>query len=248
MLPGALIVQQIQQARRSDEQCVRGRLTKLTVDYVQVLVLLLRLRQCCGHPALITKDFDTDSLDRDAIKTAKEEEEAPDDLDDLTAALGGVDLGPKQKRCSACDDPIDAGDVCGQCRDRLAAFEGMVTSTKISEMMKILDRTPSGVKTIVFSQFVGMLDICAAFCKARGIKFVRYQVRESAVSAADRQGNMSADARIEALTKIRTRTSYTVILCSLKVRDHSSDLAESTVRRAWPQLDELLASQCVLGS
>lgn len=49
-----------------------------------------------------------------------------------------------------------------------------------------------------------MLDICAAFCKARGIKFVRYQ------------GNMSADARVEALTKIRTRASYTVILCSLK--------------------------------
>jgi len=179
-------------------------------------VLLLRLRQACGHPALITKDFDTDSLERDAITSAKEEGEANDDLDDLAAALGGVDLGPKQKRCSACDDPIDAGDVCGQCRNRLAAFEGMVTSTKVTQLMKILDRTPEGVKTIVFSQFVSMLDICAAFCKARGIKFVRYQARNAAGQELIEQGNMSADARVEALTKIRTRASYTVILCSLK--------------------------------
>lgn len=133
---------------RADDRSKYNKRGDLMSNYVQVLVLLLRLRQACGHPALITKDFDTDSLDRDAIKSAKEEADG-DDVDDLVSALGGVDLGPAQKRCSACDDPVEKGDLCGQCHSRLAAFEGLVTSSKISEMMKILDRTPEGIKTIV---------------------------------------------------------------------------------------------------
>jgi len=56
-------------------------------SYVQVLVLLLRLRQACTHPALITKKLDADIMEKN-IGVSGSEKDAMDELADAFGSMG----------------------------------------------------------------------------------------------------------------------------------------------------------------
>ncbi|KND04287.1 uncharacterized protein SPPG_08811 [Spizellomyces punctatus DAOM BR117] len=82
-----------------------------------------------------------------------------------------------------------------------------LTSSKIEEMLRILDQAKKEApedKTIVFSQFTTMLDLCEDALRRKGYKFTRYD------------GTMSADQRDASLNKLKNGAQTTILLVSLK--------------------------------
>ncbi|KAE9405481.1 hypothetical protein BT96DRAFT_915973 [Gymnopus androsaceus JB14] len=159
-------------------------------NYMSVLLLLLRLRQACNHPSLVSKDYkeDLDAVDSRAAK----KNSADVDADDLVAAFDQLNVSKKVQSMhyrvcfhsltsvntanktldGHCDDcAIIAIKSREQSRDRPA-------SAKIRKLLDILlevgARSDGTEKTIIFSQFTTMLDLIEPFLKENGIKFVRY--------------------------------------------------------------------------
>ncbi|OCH84032.1 hypothetical protein OBBRIDRAFT_799429 [Obba rivulosa] len=190
---------------------------EMTKNYTGVLVLLLRLRQACNHPSLVSGDY---KKDKEAVepRAAKNDD---DDADDLADALAGMGLS-QIKRCQLCQEELTSDNTgedgaCLGCTDiaanarrkSLNPSSGLPPdSTKIRKILELLDdietRSEATEKTIIFSQFTSMLDIIEPFLRAEGIKFVRYD------------GSMSKIERDAALEKIRSSSSTRVILISFK--------------------------------
>ncbi|KAJ3041272.1 hypothetical protein HDV00_009665 [Rhizophlyctis rosea] len=262
-------------------------------NYTNILVLLLRLRQACCHPSLVSKDFEkaapedvenaavdvndhvTNVLNelKPEIKSRLLEEdlramECPVCLDTITDGVilntcGHVycqecltahsNANPNldaRKTCPTCRGEIDLGSTIpiakflshfaaevatekvkvkqeedggnGKGKGKGAAdlddddlledmkldpHEDWITSTKIDRMMAVLQDTRKnhpGEKTIVFSQFTGMLDMCEVPLKRNGYSFERYD------------GSMSAVDRDIAVRRLATRNDTTVLLVSMK--------------------------------
>ena len=72
----------------------------LARSYTSVLVLLLRLRQACNHPYLISKDY---VCDKEAVDPQAAKGRDLDDADDLADVFGqmGVSSGRKCQMCQA---------------------------------------------------------------------------------------------------------------------------------------------------
>merc|ERR1711939_661990 len=85
-----------------------------------------------------------------------------------------------------------------------AQLATIVTSTKITHLLKILSKEIEQHKFIVFSQFTSMLDLIEPFLRQRGFKFTRYD------------GSMRNDMREASLSKLRNDKNCRVLLCSLK--------------------------------
>ncbi|TFY74691.1 hypothetical protein EWM64_g9322 [Hericium alpestre] len=67
-------------------------------NYTHVLVLLLRLRQACNHPSLVSKDY---KADRDAVESRPAtNNKDDDDADDLANLLGATTIS-NTKKCQA---------------------------------------------------------------------------------------------------------------------------------------------------
>lgn len=77
-------------------------------------------------------------------------------------------------------------------------------STKIIELLSILEKETDDHKVIIFSQFTTMLDLIEPFLHKAGHRFVRYD------------GSMRNDAREASLHQLRTNSRIRVLLCSLK--------------------------------
>ncbi|KAL5520694.1 hypothetical protein ACEPAF_2696 [Sanghuangporus sanghuang] len=185
-------------------------------NYTSVLVLLLRLRQACNHPSLLSKEF---SLDRDVVEPqVTKDEKSVVDADRLADLLGQMDVSSTRK-CLMCQQTLGSsyGKYCSDCesiasrsrRKSLAAGSEKTPpdSAKIRMILKILRRihdNSTGEKTIIFSQFTSMLDLIQPFLQNRGYKFVRYD------------GSMRTDQREESLRIIREDKSTTIILISFK--------------------------------
>ncbi|KAF8314018.1 hypothetical protein DL93DRAFT_1101779 [Clavulina sp. PMI_390] len=220
-------------------------------NYTSVLVLLLRLRQACDHPALLSKDFvkDLDALDAKPASTqGDDDDDDKKEVDDLAGLMDNLGIGNAVK-CSICMSELPrgwkGGSECEDCQETVAKVsrrksllvhqtkkKNVVldsddeaedstlppTSTKIRKMLEILEaiyqrnkgqrdeegnRIPSE-KTIIFSQFTTMLDLCEPFLTDAGIRWTRFD------------GSMKAEAREEALNKVRNDKKCRVILISFK--------------------------------
>lgn len=188
--------------------------------YTSILVLLLRLRQACNHPSLVSEDY---KKDRDAVEPKGGNSQGDDDADELADMLGGLGLS-QTKRCQFCQTELTSsnkgsGENCDDCEDvvkksRRKSLVGgpnhdlPIDSAKTRKIMELLadidKRSESEEKTIIFSQFTSMLDLIQPFLKAKGIRYVRYD------------GSMNKKQRDESLETIRTSTRHRVILISFK--------------------------------
>ncbi|KAI0922976.1 hypothetical protein AcV5_009827 [Taiwanofungus camphoratus] len=188
-------------------------------NYTSMLVLLLRLRQACNHPSLVSEDY---KKDREAVepKGAKDNDDDDEDTDDLVDRLAGMGLN-SLKRCQLCQTELGSAngskDTCDACvalvtksrRKTVDANSDLppdsAKTRKILEILQEIDgRSEGGEKTIIFSQFTSMLDIIEPFLKAEGIRYVRYD------------GSMNKGQREDALTTIKESRKTRVILISFK--------------------------------
>ncbi|KAJ4361464.1 hypothetical protein N0V95_001881 [Ascochyta clinopodiicola] len=80
----------------------------------------------------------------------------------------------------------------------------LVPSTKIRQLLQILEKETPEHKVIVFSQFTSMLDLIEPFLKRADFSFTRYD------------GSMRNDLREASLQKLREDKRTRVLLCSLK--------------------------------
>ncbi|CAA7266240.1 unnamed protein product [Cyclocybe aegerita] len=186
-------------------------------SYIGVLTLLLRLRQACNHPILVTKDYknDSDALEPKAVEKGKDDHDL--DADDLIAAFGQMGV---VKKCAMCTIELHSSNTGEEpwnthCRDCVPlaiqaerAERERPSSAKIRMVLKLLrqvdKRSGSSEKTIIFSQFTSMLDLLEPFLSEQGIRYVRYD------------GSMAPKDREAALDKIKTHDSTRVILISFK--------------------------------
>lgn len=100
--------------------------------------------------------------------------------------------------------------------DEEAQLSTMVTSTKITHLLKILGKEASEHKFIVFSQFTSMLDLIEPFLRQKGFKFTRYD------------GSMKNDLREASLSKLRNDKNCRILLCSLKCGSLGLNLTAAT--------------------
>ncbi|KAJ7217158.1 SNF2 family DNA-dependent ATPase [Mycena pura] len=188
--------------------------------YIGVLVLLLRLRQACNHPCLVSKDYKTDI---DAVdpkpknpSSLGSSEAADVDGDDLAAAFGALNV--TTRKCQVCMLEMDsrnmaAGEAyCLDCEPLALQAkmedEDRNSSAKIRMVLKLLreidERSDGEEKTIIFSQFTSMLNLMEPFLREAGVRYVRYD------------GSMKPQDREAALTKIKNSANVKVILISFK--------------------------------
>lgn len=80
----------------------------------------------------------------------------------------------------------------------------LTPSTKIRQLLSILEKETPDHKVIVFSQFTSMLDLTEPFLKRQGYNFTRYD------------GSMRNDLREASLHRLREDKRTRVLLCSLK--------------------------------
>ncbi|KAI0768279.1 SNF2 family N-terminal domain-containing protein [Trametes elegans] len=186
-------------------------------SYTHVLVLLLRLRQACNHPALINEDY---KKDQDAVEPkSASQNENEDEGDDLAGMFAG--LGISRKPCQLCQTPLTPSntwkdDICVGCEDVYKAARRKLAdptsdlpphsskTRKIVEILREVDARGEGEKTIIFSQFTSMLDLIEPFLRHERIKFVRYD------------GSMNKVERDGALEQIKNSATTRVILISFK--------------------------------
>lgn len=187
-------------------------------NYTTILLLLLRLRQACNHPSLVTKDFakDVDAIESKSVPVSTQDADEGDDLADMFANLGIV------KRCEVCQAELNATNTasgtkrCHDCnktltlqnqRMRAQAGDLPPSSAKVRKILEILEEIShrdDKEKTIIFSQFTSMLDLLEPFLTEAGFRHVRYD------------GRMNQKQRELSLAKIRTDESIPVILISFK--------------------------------
>ncbi|KAF9453312.1 hypothetical protein P691DRAFT_658741 [Macrolepiota fuliginosa MF-IS2] len=182
--------------------------------YISVLLLLLRLRQACNHPLLVSKDY---KKDLEAVESHASKKDSEADADDLVAAFGQMGVTRKCQMCTMELNSRNAGEGkwSGHCVTCIPLAEKAEraelerpTSAKIRMILKLLrdidERSDNEEKTIIFSQFTSMLDLIMPFLKEKGIRFVRYD------------GSMTPVDREAALAKIRDSVDVRVILISFK--------------------------------
>ncbi|GAA5878782.1 hypothetical protein JCM1840_007244 [Sporobolomyces johnsonii] len=115
-------------------------------NYTQVLIKLLRMRQACNHPALVTGH--TSSDDREALEPTPEPvgsssiTAASSSKDDLSALLGSMSLStPIATSCALCQKPTPSIDesYCAACAAEMSKYKRLTFSTKIRRTIKILE-------------------------------------------------------------------------------------------------------------
>ncbi|KAL1915829.1 uncharacterized protein VTP21DRAFT_6217 [Calcarisporiella thermophila] len=166
-------------------------------QYINMLCLLLRLRQACNHPLLI-------------LKHAAEAEESVEAEAGMEAEAALTKKG-SGRTCIICLERISnpAMSYCSTCQSQFAPWikSPPTTSTKILRLLQVLHETHTkypGAKVIVFSQFTCMLDLVEESLKKEGFIYSRYD------------GSMSAQARERSIEMLQTRAEVTVMLVSLK--------------------------------
>ncbi|RSL85689.1 hypothetical protein CDV31_016524 [Fusarium ambrosium] len=92
----------------------------------------------------------------------------------------------------------------------------VLASSKIRELIKILQAEVKEHKFIVFSQFTSMLDLVEPFFRKERFSFVRYD------------GSMKNDEREESLRRLRGDPKTRILLCSLKCGSLGLNLTAAT--------------------
>jgi SNF2 family DNA or RNA helicase len=140
----------------------------------------------------------------------------PIKLDSDSESGSGSGSGSEQDSDSDSDSNSDVEDEIQSGSDEEARLATIISSTKITHLLKILGKEAAEHKFIVFSQFTSMLDLIEPFLKQKGFKFTRYD------------GGMKNDLREASLHQLRNDKSCRVLLCSLKCGSLGLNLTAAT--------------------
>nr|CAD7443687.1 unnamed protein product [Timema bartmani] len=131
----------------------------------EILVLLLRLRQLCCHPSLISSMLDRDNCDTDCIEGADE---------DLVSALGRLGLENREEVSSSSRPSIDQ-----VMKDNILSSSNPVfNKDRVSSKMKLLLETlqvkvfDTKEKAVIVSQWTSMLELLAQHLRSQGVSCV----------------------------------------------------------------------------
>nr|CAD7393321.1 unnamed protein product [Timema cristinae] len=132
----------------------------------EILVLLLRLRQLCCHPSLISSMLDRDNCDTDCIEG---------DDDDLVSALGRLGLENREELSSSSGRPS----IDQVVKDNILSSSNPVfNKDRVSSKMKLLLETlqvkvlDTKEKAVIVSQWTGMLELLAQHLRSQGVSCV----------------------------------------------------------------------------
>ncbi|KAJ9476129.1 putative DNA repair protein RAD16 (putative) [Pseudozyma hubeiensis] len=224
----------------------RQRATGKKANMIAGLVLLLRLRQACSHPAMVTGSLRTDagamgsaattehSSQQTAANVADEEED--DDDDGLAAMLSGLSV--KAKRCDQChvevsanaaapsaDTPNDPGDLMAAVNPNLATRRLCIDCIAIAtNHPQDLFATSFG-STKIRKMLSLLSQIRAGDATEKTIVFSQFtsflnivepHLRRHHFNYVRYDGSMKPQERESALERIRVDPSVTVILISFK--------------------------------
>ena len=134
------------------------------------------------------------------ISLDSDDEEADSESDD------GSDSGSDASATDSEDNDSDPDSSASDSSTSESSYNAssLVPSTKIRQLLAILEKETGEHKVIVFSQFTSMLDLIEPFLKRAGYNFTRYD------------GSMRNDLREASLQKLREDKRTRVLLCSLK--------------------------------
>ncbi|RGP69871.1 hypothetical protein FSPOR_4392 [Fusarium sporotrichioides] len=138
--------------------------------------------------------------------------------EDTTAVSGSSD----SDSASGSDSDSDSSDASSDEDDsvfypsRDPNSPQVLASSKIRELIKILQKEVKEHKFIVFSQFTSMLNLVEPFFRKERFRFVRYD------------GSMKNDEREESLRKLRSDPETRILLCSLKCGSLGLNLTAAT--------------------
>ncbi|CAG8951176.1 hypothetical protein HYFRA_00007922 [Hymenoscyphus fraxineus] len=134
--------------------------------------------------------------------------------DSETESGSGSEEDEDSDQTSETDSDEEVEDEFGT--DEEAELATIVTSTKITHLIKILGKEITEHKFIVFSQFTSMLDVIEPFLRQKGFKFTRYD------------GKMKNDLREASLERLRNDKNCRILLCSLKCGSLGLNLTAAT--------------------
>lgn len=234
------------QVRKKMEEAEEG---GVKVNQMATLLMLLRLRQACSHPSLLSRHIKSDAGAASAPVAASSQgdgqaavDQGDDDDGGLADLLAGLSVVTKS--CERCQVVLPKDESQERhCRDCKRALEREKqkgidwtgkASTKIRVMLRLLDqirRDANGEKTIVFSQFTSFLDLVEPFLQKEKYAYVRYD------------GSMRAEHREQSLEKIRSDANTSVILISFMAGSTGLNLTACSrviLMDLWwnPQLEE----------
>ena len=134
------------------------------VNASEILTLLLRLRQICCHPALISVMLDKDTADEIEGHDMSNGNAALD----LVAQLDNLNLDEDVN-----EDDEDEDVASKHFRLSNPVFDKSMPSSKITKMMEVLQEyvIPAGEKAIVVSQWVGFLNIIGSILEEQGFGY-----------------------------------------------------------------------------
>ncbi|KAF4971103.1 hypothetical protein FSARC_1994 [Fusarium sarcochroum] len=167
----------------------------------------------------ITKRMAAQTLD-DGPSVAADTTTADTTAADTTAVSGSSASDSDSEAESGSDS--DASDISSDEDDSIfypsrdPNSPQVLASSKIRELIKILQGEVKEHKFIVFSQFTSMLNLVEPFFRKERFRFVRYD------------GSMKNDDREESLRKLRNDPETRILLCSLKCGSLGLNLTAAT--------------------
>lgn len=146
------------------------------------------------------------------LKKSKEAITIDSDLDSDSDASDNESVVEIEESDSEDDLPLNP---CGVKKSGHKMAE-IITSTKITHLLRILNNEADDHKFIVFSQFTSMLDLIEPFLQRDGYRYTRYD------------GSMRNDLREASLKMLREEKSCRILLCSLKCGSLGLNLTAAT--------------------
>jgi SNF2 family DNA or RNA helicase len=156
-----------------------------------------------------TEDDSKSNLDSFIVHDTSSEDEAPVVSKKSSKKPRVIKLDSDDEDTSASSDEseLESGseeDSASDTSDPEYNASDLTPSTKIRQLLSILEKETPDHKVIVFSQFTSMLDLIEPFLKRQGHNFTRYD------------GSMRNDLREASLERLRNDKRTRVLLCSLK--------------------------------
>lgn len=137
-------------------------------------------------------------------------------IEDENAEGGGEWLSPNNEASHDSNTASDQDDDFKTKSSKVPQLTNVATSTKITQLIKILKEEVHEHKFIVFSQFTSMLNLIEPFFHANDLVFSRYD------------GSMRNDSREASLAKLRNDKKCRILLCSLKCGSLGLNLTAAT--------------------